>query len=220
MLLAYDPISDLRYWPMPLQRFGQNPYGAQLYRIVFAPSRRELTFGDWGDGVKRANWTLKYPAAGNTWVMERWVPAEYYRCSKENWPEINGPYPDRGDYEICHAFEACLPDDANIEKLICWINASQEVSQYRTFIGLRNMEEQRRLATQKIAEDMIRSKLPAFGCRPMFAKGTIRGTKNDHGPKPRKVLTAQDIGMPTKPGMRATPTFQAPGTVNGVEQRI
>lgn len=210
-------------------RFGLNPYGQPLYRIVLASSRREFTFGDWeGTGNQYVRWTPKYPALTgkgfDTWVMEKWVPPEYFRCSRENWPAVNGPFPDRGDYEIAHAFESCLPDAANIEKLITWIQRSAEISQYRTFIGLRNMEDARRQAVRKVAEDMIRSKLPAFGCRPMFSGGggqtTIRSTKNHKGPRPRRMLTAQEIGMPTQAGMRAIPTPQEPGIINGVEQRI
>jgi hypothetical protein len=226
-MLQYDPISDLRFWPVPLLRFGQNPHGGPLYRIVFAPSRRELTYGDWsgdGEGAAYAQWTLKYPAAGNIWVMERWVPPSYFRCSKENWPAINGPFPDRGDYELAHEFQACLPDQANIEKLISWIEMSQDVSLYQARVALRRAEEDRLAAQRKLVEDRIRSLLPAYGCRPMFSGGggktTIRGTKNDHGPRLRRVRTAQEIGMPARAGMYPRPTPQVPGTINGVQQKI
>lgn len=193
-------------WPLPMAAFGLNPFGGNLYRIVLADSRREITCGDWkGAGVPYAEWTLKYPAYKDKgiWVMEKWEPGEYFG-SPEKWPDVNGPYPARGDYEFCHGFEAGTPDDANLPMLLDLLEKSRNIPVYRRMIAIRNLEEQRKQTMAKMIRDMIRDKLPAYGCRPMFSGGggktTIRGTKNDHGPRPRRTLSTQDIRMPSTPG--------------------
>jgi len=111
-----------------MARFGQNPYGDNLYRIVFAPSRRYLVYGEWPNGERKATWLPKYPEVGDSWVLERWLtPFEYARCTPEEWNReltVLGPYPDRGEYEICHKFNRVVPQDENITKLVELIEAS------------------------------------------------------------------------------------------------
>src|SRR5271166_389493 len=105
MILSYDPVSSLRHWPMPMGRFGHNPYSGNMYRIVFAPSRRHLVCGTWPDGSNHASYVKRYGNLGEQWIMERWLPAmEYAKCSKETWDRdflILGPWPERGEYELC-----------------------------------------------------------------------------------------------------------------------
>src|SRR6185369_11345620 len=86
--ISYDPVANIRHFPIPMRRFGLNPYQEPLYRIVFAPSRRYLVCGEWPDGSNCAHWVIKHKNLGNLWIMEKWIPGERYAgCTKEQWNE-------------------------------------------------------------------------------------------------------------------------------------
>ena len=218
MILSYDPATSLRHWPMPMSRFGTNPYGDNLYRIVFAPSRRHLVCGEWPDGSNQAQYVKKYPAVGEQWIMERWLRAEdYAKCTKEFWDRemlILGPWPERGEYELCHVFEACSPENASIEKLIQWVELGRQTSFYDTQQWHKSDAEKERKDIGNQQDAMIRNWLPAFGAAPMSARGTVRSQKAM--PITR---TAEELGLPTQGGMRRTknpqnaPKFEVPVTL-------
>lgn len=77
------------------QRFGKNPQGENVYRVIWSETRTE-----WRDGKKRK----KYGDNANRWVLEKWCPPTMY--FPESWPEeILGPFPSQGDFEHCYTFE-------------------------------------------------------------------------------------------------------------------
>lgn len=197
-MLTYDPVSTLQHYPANLSRFGQNPYGENLYRIVFAPSRRYLVTGEWPDGSNLAQWVVKYKTSGNIWVMEYWLSAEEYaKCSRDHWNQnllILGPWPERGEYDLCHSFELSGPQDANLDKLVALIEYSRKVSLYESTIWHREDAARERKALQTTAEDMTRNVLPAFGGRPMSYGRFGRGFKTA-----KQTLTAREAGMPVLP---------------------
>lgn len=201
-MLTYDPVAQLRHYPISMRRFGLNPYGEPLYRIVFAPSRRYLVVGEWPDGSNCAQWTPLYRQLGNIWVMEKWRSGEEFaKCTKEQWNEsrlILGPFPDRGDYELCHSFEVVPPDDCSIEKLITMLEC--RATDQENALWHRKDAEKQTKDTRTIAEDMIRNKLPAFGGRVLASSRIQRGTKTAP-----LLLTAQQAGLPTRPGLRTKP---------------
>ena len=172
-----------------MARFGQNPYGQNLYRVVFAPSRRYLVYGEWPSGERKAQWLPKYPEVGNSWVLERWLtPFEYARCTPDEWNReltILGPYPDHGEYEICHKFDLVNPGDENLTKLINLIEQSHKTTRRNgkvfdnpenTVACMRNAErEQAKISADM--QDRIGNVLPAFGAAPMSGYGGSRGTK-------------------------------------------
>ena len=151
---------------------------------------------------------VKHKSVGNVWIMERWLPAaEYAKCTREAWDRalLNlGPYPDRGEYEVCHVFEACGPTDANIEKLVKWVEASREVRAYDTKVWHQNDAEREKKETQTLAQDMIRNKLPAYGGRAIASSRVARSFKT------RPILkTAEELGLPLTSGMRTIPNRAA-----------
>src|ERR1700743_3212185 len=98
--------------PVPLARYGQNPFGGNLYRCVFAPSVKHLIGGKWKDGATEYRLRTTYRHLGNEWILERWVSAEEYcKMSPEQY-EIRfrnasglltmGPYPTQGVYVLCN----------------------------------------------------------------------------------------------------------------------
>jgi hypothetical protein len=204
-MLNYDPVSTLRHYPIAMSRFGLNPHGECLYRIVFAPSRRYLVVGQWPDGSECAHWIVKHKNVGDSWIMEKWITAEeFHPPGKEDW-DANmlslGPWPSRGEYELCHVFPPhATPVDSNIEKLISWIEAGKGITLQENMNYHRQQDEAERDANRKLAEDLIRNRLPAFGSRPFAARGGTRGTKT------AKILkTAEELGLPTAPGPYTKP---------------
>lgn len=205
-MLKYDPIADIRHWPTSLRKYGLTPHGDPLYRIVFAPSRRYLVCGEWPDGSNCAQWVPLYRAMGDIWVMEKWrSPEEFHFKGKQHW-DLNeahrlGPWPTKGEYQFCHGFEVSTPDDANIEKLITWINAGQNIRLADTIQWHRDDHERQLKENRAKADAIIRNALPAYGSRVVFSSKVGRGTEKVFGNTELK-YSAQELGLPTTPGMR------------------
>jgi len=181
-----------------MRRFGLNPYGEAKYRIVWAPSRKRIVYGQWPDGSTGARFVAAYPV-GDIWIMEQWrSAAEFAKMSEAQWNlemTILGPYPTRGEYEICHSFETSTPDDANLEKLILWIEKSNHVRFYDTQDWHRRDAEREKEVIGNQQEAMIRNWLPAFGTAPM--SGYRGGRSHKAAPITR---TAEELGLPTQGG--------------------
>ena len=111
-----------------------------------------------------------------------------------------GPFPDRGEYEHCHTFELSGPEDANLDKLVQMIEASRKISFRDTREWHQKDAEREKKETQATAEDMIRNRLPAFGGRALASSHVRRSFKTAP-----LLLTAQQAGLPTKPGLQTLP---------------
>jgi len=166
-----------------MARFGQNPYGENLYRIVFADSRRHIVYGEWPNGERKASWVPLYPHLKGHWVLERWMtPQQFAGCTADQWnsnPALNtlGPYPDRGEYEISHDFDLVGPGEANLEKLISWIEAGQKRSFAENRAACQADYDREEAATSSEMQARIENCFPAFGGVPMAGYGGGRRTK-------------------------------------------
>jgi hypothetical protein len=191
-LFAYDPKTSLNHYPgVSLVRFGQNPYGENLYRIVSAHSRRYLVVGEWPDGSVGGQWVVKHKNLGTMWIMERWLSVQEIAegkeggcCTRETWDEqfgILGPWPERGDYEICHAFECSPPADANLDKLVALIEHGRRIRLAETVQFKRDEHELELKARRASIESKIKGLLPAMGCRVMFSAHVNRGSEKVFG---------------------------------------
>ena len=97
-----------------MEHYGQNMFAQNLYRLVFSDSRTDLLGGKWPDGVCDYREVPRYPAIKGQWIMEKWLSAEEYAGTREQYeltqfdPDSNlytcGPYPHRGEYTYCHTF--------------------------------------------------------------------------------------------------------------------
>lgn len=206
--MSYDPKVSLQHWPTPMAKYGLNPYGENLYRIVFAPSRRRLVYGTWPNGERKASWVTAYPEVGRIWIMERWqTPFEFARCTAEVWNQtmtLLGPYPDRGEYEICHPFEITLPTDCNLDKIVMWVEEGRNRSWWENRTACQADYDKEEKSNDSTKNAIIRNSLPAFGTAPMSGFGGGRGTKTAPILK-----TAEELGLPTSGGMsRARQTNQ------------
>ena len=190
-MLDYDPATNLQHYPLPMARFGKNPHGENLWRIVWAPSRRMLA----GDGAFR--WVQAYRQIGAAWILEKWVSAwDFCQCSKAKWEEtmlILGPYPARGEYVHAHTFGAAVAD-SNVEKLISWIEEGQRRSWQDHLDACKSEYDREERDASSTRQAIIRNALPAFGATAMVGAGGGRGTKT-------KALPIEAPGWePRKPG--------------------
>ena len=170
--------SSLVFWPgLSMSRFGQNPYGENLYRIVFADSRRRIVIDESG----RSHLLPKYPEAAGLWVLERWISAERYAgMDAEAWNAspmtILGPYPERGEYECAHVFVVSVAD-SNVEKLVQWIEASMKAGYAEKADALRSDMEREEKANAAKLHDCIEDAYPAFNGATVVGHGTRGNTK-------------------------------------------
>jgi hypothetical protein len=173
-MATYNEAEGLQHYPTPMARFGTNLWGDNLYRIVLARTRKSFTAG--------IGWSQKYNCQPHEWVLEKWISVEQFAgCDRETWARdkgmLLGGYPDRGEYELCHIFETCNPDNANIEKLIAWIEMGQRNTPAEIAASIKKEQERALAAKRSSMRDRIANLLPAFGTAPMVGHGGTRGSK-------------------------------------------
>jgi len=115
--------------PTPMLRFGTTPFGAPMWRIVFADSVKRLVGGRWKDGAEEYRLAKVYtgPHAKGRWVLESWISAqEHTGCTPQEYPIKfqatncvttiqHEPYPHEGTYVERHIF---MGEPTGIEALI------------------------------------------------------------------------------------------------------
>lgn len=181
-----------QHYPMDLSRYGQNPYGENLYRLVFAPSIRHTVGGTWADGAIEYRSRPTYRQLGNEWVLERWLsPQEYYGMTKDAYEKnkvmqngmyAGGPWSERGMYFMC--MDAAIRVEAipSISKLIEGIEFGRNNRSHEREMLNRQLADIE-LAKQEKAEDdkmldRIKELRPAFGNRPTSFAGGVHSTKS------------------------------------------
>src|SRR5580658_8271982 len=113
--------------PRSLRQYGETPWGAPLWRCVFAPSVKKIVGGKFADGFIGYRARPAYRHIGPYWVLEKWISAQELTGKTESqYNEVfqdaetklfaTGPYPHRGVYHYCETL-SCSPDDANFDKL-------------------------------------------------------------------------------------------------------
>jgi hypothetical protein len=193
-ITGYDPKSSLIHYSHPMSRYGLNPYGSNLYRIVLNGSRRNMLGGTDGvTGVAGYHWAVTYDRIPlNSWILEKWLsPSEFTDLSKEQWnleyrdPATGllllGPFPDRGDYQLIISIAPEDIVDFNIEKLIQWQQMGREHTDQERKSALLAEYAKEEQAKDVILEGTLREKLPAFGVRPMFSSRVGRGSERAEG---------------------------------------
>lgn len=183
-----------RHFPMPMARFGLNPFNEPLWRIVFAPSVFYLVGGKWPDGVIEYRMRPRYRELASSapkdketgvpyaWVLEKWISAFEDSGMTESTYNLmftdtstglllNGPYPSRGVYHHVHTFDAVSPGDCNLEWIVGIIAKakSNDPAQVKQAIDEHYAAEQKRKRAEGI--DQARNSGPAFGMRPASLPG-------------------------------------------------
>jgi hypothetical protein len=215
MELEYDPVTSLQHYPLPLSRFGKNPFGDNLYRIVLTSSRRHLVGGQWAGEGNAYHWVPTYRRveerfrpARPIWVLEGWEPE---RMTQREWDRtmidpvsgwlLLGPYPAKGIYELKWEFDKGVQQD-NVEKIIGAIEAGRR----RSFEDVRGANQAEYQAEEKQMRndcyDEIKDAPRAFGCRPIASSRMGRGTKTAPILK-----SAEELGLPVPRQMPHMPNM-------------
>ena len=200
-MLNYDPKNNLAVYPISMVRFGLNPYGEPLYRIVATASRRMLVGGLWdgpGDtGATEYRWRPAYRHITEPWVLERWDTCRMTRARWDSMVDprtgwlLNGPYPERGEYYHAHTF-TCQIVDANLDKLISWIEEGQNRSYQDNLEACRKEYDDETKDRNGRMDAIVRNALPAYLDRPFVGgSGVKRGTKTVP-----LMLNAEDVKLP------------------------
>jgi hypothetical protein len=191
---GYDPKTSLIHYSHPMSRYGLNPYGDPMYRIVLNGSRRNMLGGiDGKTGVVGYHWAVTYDRIPmNSWILEKWLsPSEFTDLSKEQWDLeyrdpvtgllLLGPFPDRGDYQLVISIAPEDIVDFNIEKLIQWQQMGRDHTLGERIDALARQYAAEEKAKDEILEGTLREKLPAFGVRPIFSSKVRRGSERAEG---------------------------------------
>lgn len=127
------------HFPMSMGKYGLNPFGNPLWRIVFADSVRHLIGGKWADGREEYRLAKFYTGKGakGKWVLESWISAyEHTGCTAQEYvikfqaPNCvtmiqNEPYPYEGTYVQRHIFSG---EVAGVDELIAKWHRNRDVS--------------------------------------------------------------------------------------------
>ena len=193
-------------WPMALGRYGLNPYGEPLFRIVFAPSVRMIVGGEFADGFTGYRVRPAYRPIGNKWILEKWISAlEHTHCGQEEyerrWRDSTtgliptGPYPSRGVYFHCWTFDKAPGEQENIEHVIQAILRGKERDPRENQRALLDTMAREEKEADAQRYDRCKELLPAYGVRAASFRGHVKATKTAPIMK-----TANELGLPVKTG--------------------
>jgi hypothetical protein len=191
----YDPTSHLQHWGGSVESLsgcGLNPFGENIWRIVYAPSRRSLV----RQSAKRHIWMRTYPQAGVAWVLEKWKSAFEFAGPRERWESsgigVLGDYPSRGEYELAHIFYPAPASIGHVKQMITLTEAGPaKFSANENKNAIRAELDRQKVSEQKYWHDRLMERTHAFGTAPFSASGGSRGTKTREFK-----IAAQDTGLP------------------------
>jgi hypothetical protein len=180
-------------WVEQLNKAGFNRFGGPNFRIIWGPERMEWIGGLWVDRDENTGLVIRriaeercvprYSVAKPRWIVEKWLPPEYYG-SPESWYQETqahdsdtgeiligihemGPYPQQGEYEQCFTFEddkgrAYQPTTRMLEILVWAITNSQGFSMKMRMSAIQDRLKRNEEAKKKLAHDIAEDALPAF----------------------------------------------------------
>src|ERR1700761_2477938 len=128
-------IPEPSHYPLSMARYGLNPHGESLYRVVFAPSVKKIVGGEFADGFKGYRVRPAYRQLGQVWILERWLsPMRLTGMTEQKYNEqyadpytgliSTGPYPQRGSYVLCEELNG-NPADMNFDWIIGYIKKAE-----------------------------------------------------------------------------------------------
>lgn len=212
LLTTSSGVPKPSHYPVSMARFGANPFGEPLFRLVYAPSVKKMIFGTNSKGETGAHVRPAYRHLGEKWILEKWIsgqqatkmtPAEYENYGPRD-PQsgmlLEGPYPSCGIYNHCWTFDADTLQggiEGAVEKIIGLINKGSQRSLSEIQAGNRELDakEEKRAADERFLR--VRETEPLFGARAANFAGT---PKTFNHKSLRNPITADKTGLPTKRG--------------------
>lgn len=188
---------------------------ANLYRLIWAPSRLVTLMLDRGATTLPKYVAVEPLANPNLWLLEKWRPCdEITTISKEDWNSPNsewlmqGPYPSDGDYEMAGLPLACDPASANIDKLIEWIEAGKKFTPQQNALAIQNNLDKAESSKRKLIKDKIDDRLLPFGGEAWASGSSTRSKRNTKTVNIKH--SANELGLPTKPGYTGVSPIHKP----------
>jgi hypothetical protein len=197
---------------VPMKRYGENPYGDSLYRVVFSDSRTDLLGGKWPDGECAYREVPRYPGIRSQWILEKWcAPAEYAgtpeQYTREQWDADSGlltcgPYPNRGEYAHCYTFPF-MPTDGMICQIVGALKVSRDITSSDRKQGILEPLERQQREQETRFEDIFKDAMgPWSGDSATVAMNpAVRFKKPGDMPMPR---FDQESPLPTKDNIFGT----------------
>ena len=213
------PSSLVCYPGIAMGRFGKvddADGGHNKYRLIYAPSRRVILMLDRGATTVQFYLTVEPLSNPNVWLLEKWMKVEAYtHLTKEEWNADPmslrmGPYP-KGAWQMAGPPLTCTPDQANIDKLVQWIE-TKRYTPAQNAIAIQNKVHAEEQARSAKVGDMIRDRLLPYGGEAWAGRGNKTGRV---GRNPKTVNTkysANELGLPTKSGSTGLVPRQRPVT--------
>lgn len=197
--MMLDAAPTIQHYPMPMRRFGLNPFGELRYRIVLANSVSQLIGGQWPDGSRGYRWSVPLSYREKGWILETW---DQCRMSQREWDSmiepfsgwpVRGPYPSRGEYYLSWEFERGIGIWASdVERIIGAIEKGRNRSFQETRQNAMNEYQEEEKHWKQAASDEVRDAVTAFGVAPISSlTGVSRGTKTQP-----ELRSAQELGLP------------------------
>lgn len=153
-----------------LRKYGQNPYGENLFRVSFLPSRCHTVGGYWEKEQDfRYRRVPKYGIREYKWMIEKWLP-NYTYGTPESWERLTlsqegflqlGPYPSTGEYECVQVFsvgrgpEGYVPLEPGLVDLqarMIWMGRTQTIWDIRN--NIRTEEEIKKAQQDRVFDSM------------------------------------------------------------------
>ncbi len=205
-------VPEPSHWPISLTRFGTNPFGKPVFRMVFSPTVRKLIFGTNAKGEVGGHVRPSYRHLGDVWILEKWIsgaqacqmtPTEYENYGPRD-PQsgmlIEGPYPHQGIYNHCWTFDGDTLQggiEGAIDKIIGLINkgAGRSYAEIKAANKELDEKEEKRAADERFLR--VRETESCFGIRPASVSG---GPRVGNLKSLRNPITADKTGLPIKRG--------------------
>lgn len=187
--------------PIDLSGFGKNPFGKNIWRVVWGPSRTYKAGMKSETGTVQVKELPLYPGT-QAWILERWLPPVKFAGTREAWEiqERNndvqlGPYPAEGEWCGCDDLWQQIP---SVSDVVAKVNLILYGVNF-TFDEKRNaiMENERRKEESWLSRgmDIWKDSQGAFNNKPT----NINPAKKT-ADKVRLDVAAEDLGKPVGDG--------------------
>ena len=159
-------------WPGgSLAKFGKNPYGENIWRVVWSESRNYLFGARWADDGSIGYRYIPLYTGLKCYVLERWLtPFQFDKCTEEQWNRRHkdhdtgiaqlGPYPSKGAYKgPCWEFDG-YPTLGAVEALIGILTRCDEIPEAEKMAMMIKAKETEKVLEIQRAKEIILDSLP------------------------------------------------------------
>lgn len=192
-----------------MERYGLNPAGKPLYRVVWSDSRTYLLGGDWNhDGGYEVREAQLYEGV-HAWILEKWQSALDFAGPKEVWDQKErdrgnaslGPYPAEGEFVHAYTFPI-EPDHSMISILVRCIEASRNLTPGERKQSIMDPLLKRKERMEQRIDDVFVESQPSFRFADAMVSMSNAGAKNIHVRPAKRIkdmqlkISAEETGLP------------------------